>query len=465
MSYATKYSVLAIILVVAVSGCQQSLTMEFTEKQLTSTSQGHTIHHTQVFSKDGAWVVYDTRNDDTKIGSTGHIEMVHVATGEVKQLYAVPNQTEYGPGVGAATFSPAADRVIFIHGIRNADQLNPYGMTRRTGVAIDIDSPNYPIFMDARDITPPFTAGALRGGTHAHSWSGDGQWLSFTYNDWVIERLALSDSSVRDLRMVGVMIPGRVDVEEDMSHENHSGECFSVVVTHVVPNPSPGSDAIDKAFDECWIGTDGYLKPDGVWQHKAIAFQGNVRHASGKTVTEIFVVDLPNNLTTAVVDSPLEGTKISFPGVPYGIVQRRVTFMEKGVLGPRHWLRSTPDGSRVFFLSEDDEGIVQVYAVPTNGGSPVQLTHNVFDVQGQFNIHPDGKLMVYVADNSILVTSIEDGITRRITRRFDDEGKPIGAPSWSPDGSKIIYSRYVGNGENRFLQLFLLDYDFSLNSD
>src|SRR5690554_2219856 len=109
-------------------GKRPNQTMEFIERQLTQASQGHTIHHTQVFSPDGQWVVYDTRNDDTKIGSTGRIEMVNVLTGEVRLLYAVPHQNAYGPGVGAATFSPTEDRVIFIHGIRNANQTRPYGI-------------------------------------------------------------------------------------------------------------------------------------------------------------------------------------------------------------------------------------------------------------------------------------------------------------------------------------------------
>src|SRR5690606_964702 len=169
-------------------------------------------------------------------------------------LYRTESQTAYGPGVGAATFSPLDDRVLFIHGIRNADINRPYGVTRRTGVAVDIDRPGHPVFMDARDITPPFTRGALRGGTHAHSWSGDGQWISFTYNDYVMEQLAKTASGVRDLRTVGIMVPGTVKVPFDGSLENNSGICFSVVVTDVTENPEPGSDAIDKAFDECWIG-------------------------------------------------------------------------------------------------------------------------------------------------------------------------------------------------------------------
>src|SRR5690606_29080862 len=102
-----------------------------------------------------AWIVYDTRNDGTQIGSTGSIEMVATGSGDTRVLYRTANQTEYGPGVGAVTFSPLADTVLFIHGIRNANREHPYGFTRRTGVMIDVKNPLQPIFMDARDVRPP----------------------------------------------------------------------------------------------------------------------------------------------------------------------------------------------------------------------------------------------------------------------------------------------------------------------
>jgi Periplasmic component of the Tol biopolymer transport system len=441
---------------VSTFGPNQSVQMSFDEIQLTHARQGHTIHNTQVFSKNGEWIVYDTRNDDTQIGSTGSVEMVNAASGEVRVLYRTAHQTRYGPGVGAATFSPRRDRVLFIHGIRNADASRPYGMTRRTGVAIDIDRPNEPVFMDARDITPPFTKGALRGGTHAHSWSGDGQWISFTYNDYVMERLAESDTTVRDLRMVGVMVPGGVAVSPNTSLENNSGECFSVVVTDVTEHPAPGSDEIDRAFDECWVGTDGYLKPDGRRQSRALAFQGDVRDTAGNVVTEIFVIDLPSDITQAAPGRPLEGTTTTRPGVPVGVSQRRITFSERGVEGPRHWLRTTPDGELICFLAKDAKGVVQLFGVSPNGGERRQITRNDFPVQGPFNIDPDGEWVAYPADNSVFVTRFETGETHRVTRRFSDAEKPVGAPNWSPDGDAIAYNRYVGKGQNRFLQVFLL---------
>src|SRR5690606_9394331 len=131
--------------------------------------------------------------------------------------------------------------------------------------------------------------------THAHGWSADGQWISFTYNDYPLEQLSQTNPAVKDLRVVGVMAPlKKVAVSDGGSLENNSGELFSVVVTKVTELPKPGSDEIDKAFDEGWIGTNGYLKPDGTRQKRAIAFQGNVRNPEGKTVAEIFVADLPD---------------------------------------------------------------------------------------------------------------------------------------------------------------------------
>lgn len=430
--------------------------MKFQEIQLTQSAQGHTLHNTQAFSGDGQWIVYDTRNDDTQIGSTGSIEMVNVKTGEIKQLYRTEHQTTYGPGVGAATFSPVNDRVLFIHGIRNADAVHPYGVTRRTGVAIDTNRPGQPIFMDARDIIPPFTPGALRGGTHAHSWSGDGQWISFTYNDYVMEQLAKTDTSVRDLRMVGIMVPTRVDVPSDSTLENNSGTYFSVVVTDVTETPKPGSDEIDKAFDECWIGRDGYRRPDGSTQRRALAFQGDVRNTEGKTITEIFVVDLPDEIAADTDGQPLEGTASSRPGIPKGVLQRRITHSVHGVEGPRHWLRTTPDGSLICYLAKDQKGIIQLFGVSPNGGDPLQITHNKFSVQGPFNVDPSGKWIAYPADNSVFITEITTGKTERITPQFGDAGRPIGAPNWSPDGNTLAYNRFISEDNEPFLQIFLL---------
>ena len=42
--------------------------MRYREKQLTFLAQGHTINNLQVFSKDGKWIVYDTRTMILRFG-------------------------------------------------------------------------------------------------------------------------------------------------------------------------------------------------------------------------------------------------------------------------------------------------------------------------------------------------------------------------------------------------------------
>ncbi len=428
--------------------------MNFKETQLTFDESGHNIHNYQVFSPDDQWIVYDVRNQDSLITSTGSIRMVNVVSTEIKEIYTTFNQSAYGPGVGAASFSPKEDKVIFIHGIRNATEKNPYSFARRTGVAIDLKHPLQPIFMDARDVFNPFTPGALRGGTHAHSWSADGKWISFTYNDFIMDQLSKRDAHVKDLRTIGVMVPlKKVRVAEDTSFENNDGEMFSVVVAKVTETPAPGTDEIDRAFDECWIGEKGYKKSNGEWQERAIAFQGNIVTASGRVKTECFIADVPADVSKAQSGAPLEGTETTRPNVPLGATQRRITYTENGMEGPRHWLRTTSDGSLIAFLMKDKEGIVQIFGVSPNGGNVKQLTFNKFPVEGQFNFSPDDKYLAYPADNNIMITDLITGKVKRITK---DSDKPVGGVVWSNNGKMLAYNRYVQSENGSFIQIFLL---------
>ena len=427
--------------------------------QLTHNDGGHTLHNTECFSPNDEWIVYDTRNADSMIGNTGNIAMVNTKTGETRELYHTQNQTADGPGVGAATFSPTRNRVLFIHGVRNADKKNPYSATRRTGVAIDIANPFHPIFLDARNIVSPFTPGALRGGTHAHTWSADGKWISFTYNDYIIQQLGKTDPTLKDLRTVGVMVPDhRVKVPGDAGKENNDGEMFAVVVAAIKENPAPGSDEISKAFDEGWIGSKGYQRADGSWQHRAIAFQGEVKNADGTNKTEVFVVDLPEDLTQAVTGFPLEGTSSSRPNVPEGVIQRRLTYTQNGILGTRHWLRTTADGKIIAFLSKDQNGIVQVFGVSPNSGNISQLTFNNHPVQGTFNFSPDGKLITYLCKNSVYLTDIKMGKSRPISPRYSEEERPTGGVAWSNSGKMIAFNKYLRSDKTGkfFLQIFLI---------
>ena len=68
-----------------------------------------------------------------------------------------------------------------------------------------------------------------------------------------------------------------------------------MLVSETVPQPQPGSDQINRAYEEGWIGREGYRKADGSRQRWALAFIGDTLSASGEKLPEVFIVDLPEN--------------------------------------------------------------------------------------------------------------------------------------------------------------------------
>jgi hypothetical protein len=426
-----------IIGLILLNGCMVSNK----NNDLTVSPAGHTLHHNGVFSKNGQWIVFDGRNDDTKIGETSHIGIVNVLTGEEKIIYNTLNQTIFGPGVGAASFSPAEDKVIFIHGLADANAEKPYGMSRRTGVGVDINHPHQSFFYDARDVSSPYAPGSLRGGTHSHGWSGDGRLISFTYNDELVDA---------DLRVVGVMVPAEQPIKVDSVPGNNGGVMFSAVVTEVVKHPEPGSDQVSKAFDECWIGKNGYTRASGEHIPYAIAFQGNTISKEGKQVTEVFAVDI--NPEMILSDLEAVGKPGERPRVPHGIQQRRITYSEQGISDTRHWLRSSVDGKFIYALIKDQKGRNQLGQIEMASGNITALTSNDFSIDYPFNLDNKGYRIAYVAENGIYLFDLKTGVSLKTTG--NETGKIVGAPNFSPDGQMLVFNQYMKDksGED-FLQI------------
>jgi WD40 repeat protein len=417
------------------------------EHQLTHAPCGHILTNIGVWSPDGRWIVYDVRSDPAGSVFDGkRIEAVNVETGKIKTLY----QSRHGACCGVVTCDPREMKVVFILGPENPTPDWQYDQSHRHGVIVNFAHPGLAVNMDARDLTPPFTPGALRGGTHVHVWDGAGDWISFTYND------ALTETDVRD---VGIAVPNcSVSVTPDHPR-NLDGSYFSVIVTRTVPNPRPGSDEIERASEKAWIGTNGYVRPDGTRQKHALAFQGKVVTAQGKAIEEVFVVDLPDNLVSLAKKQTLESIG-ERPQPPAGVTQRRLTFTENrkypGLQGPRHWLRSSPDGTQIAFLMKDDSGVVQLWTISPNGGSPHQVTHNTKCIASAFSWSPDGRFIAHVMDNSVCETEVATGKTIRLTSRTDDMSAPRPeACVFSPDGNQMAYVKRVRMGKSWFNQVFI----------
>ncbi len=430
------------------------------ERQITFAAHGHILTNVNVWSADSEWIVYDVRSDADGGNFDGNrIERVNVRTGVVEVLYASRDNV----CCGVVTASPTDNRVVFIHGPEHPTPDWSYNFCHRRGVIVHMDGSGTATNVDACDLTPPFTAGALRGGSHVHVFSPDGMWIAFTYEDHVLWALSDSDDDLnqRDLnqRGVGVSLPaGPVVVSKDHCR-NHDGSYFTVLVTRTVNHPQPGSDEISRAFEDGWVGRDGYVRRDCSRQALAIAFQGQVVTAKGESISEVFIVDLPEDLTRPG-DSPLQGSSTTRPAPPCGVSQRRLTFTADlkfpGIQGPRHWMRSSPDGDRIAFLMKDDAGVVQIWTVSPNGGNSIQLTHNAYDIASTFTWSSDGHWIAHAMDGSVCVTSASTGVTRRLTLSSPPEYSPRPeACVFSPDAKQIAYVRPVSSEGHTWNQIFV----------
>ncbi len=411
------------------------------ETQITHGPGGRILTNVNVWSPDSRRIVYDTRSDTNGTRFDGsRIEVVDVETGAIRTVYTSRN----GAFCGVATFHPTLDRVVFILGPEHPTPDWQYGPSHRQGVLVDLARPNVAVNLEARDLMPPFTPGALRGGTHVHAYSPDGAWVGFTYNDAAL-------SGLSDQRNVGVSGPfGAVTVPA--GDRNHSSVAFSVLVTQTTARPTPGSDEIQRAFEEGWVGDSGYLRPDGTRQNRALAFLGEVIAPDGAPIIEVFIVDLPDDLTVPGDLGPLEGTATLRPAPPRGTIQRRLTFTADrpfpGVEGPRHWVRSSPDGTQIAFLMRDDAGLPQIWTILPAGGAPRQMTRDTWGVASAFTWSPDSRNIAYIADNSVFVVAADSGESRRLTPRSPDADAPLPlACVFSPKGQRIAFLRRLAETE------------------
>ncbi|NUN98387.1 MAG: DUF3748 domain-containing protein, partial [Candidatus Omnitrophica bacterium] len=402
-------------------------------------------------SPDCKWVAYDTRAFGSfgGIGNTLNLEKVHTDTQGIVVMYTAPNVIPvngFGPGTAAVSFFREGDTVIAIRGLDGVQ----YADVARFGAMISPTDgsvgPYGYVVSDARDATLPFTPGALRGGSHRHEPSGDGQWVGFTYNDQVMKAL------LKNLRTIGVTKLGiPVDVDDTLGNQDGS---FTVLVVKVKPQAeiTPGSDDIFQGSDDAWVGENGYQKPDGSWQ-RARAFIGRTVPATGGVRNEVYIVDIPEDITVPGPDGPLEGTATTFPMPPAGTVQRRLTYSASDCGGI---IRCSLDGKWIAFTRAG-----QIWIISPLGGDPIQVTSLAASASKPW-WDPTGEYLYCVSDNSIWRTNVivgdpDFGVSERITDPTLYPGRAPDALCVAPDGQWIAFNRSLNRGDGVYLnQVFIV---------
>ena len=402
-------------------------------KQVTFAPRHHQLTNTRTWTADSQLLVFDVRPSGASFtGKT--IERVNVQTGAVEILYAA----QHGAHVGVVTVHPAMDKYVFIHGPEHPDENWQYDFHHRRGV---VTYQGVAHNLDAMDISAPYTPGALRGGSHVHVYSPNGQFVSFTYNDHVLHQRAAS----LDLRNVGVATPYGPVTPDGQHPREYGGSHWSVLVSRTTPTPVPGSDEINRAYEEGWVG------------NHALAFIGDTLSINGARIPELFIVTLPESEQDwkQQGDAPLAGTETTMPAPPAGVMQRRLTFTHHrrypGLVNtPRHWVRANPQATQIAFLMRDEAGVVQLWLISPQGRDLRQLTHNVNDIQSAFNWHPSGEWLGFVLDNRMAICHARSGEITFLTA--DHENPPSAdAVVFSPDGKHLAWMQDV----NGYRQLWI----------
>ena len=188
----------------------------------------------------------------------------------------------------------------------------------------------------------------------------------------------------------------------------------------------------------------------------ARAFLGTVLSTGRKNVKELFIVDIPADLTNPGSFGPLSGTTDIMPMPPEGTLQRRLTFTANSPSpGCSGIVRSNPEGTTIAYLAKDKNGIDQVFLMSPLGNNPRQLTSFDNPVQSGVRWHPDGTHVCFLWNNSIVITNVKDKSWGKITS--PTQPKPS-ALVWSHDGRTIAYNRNIPDEKSgkSFAQIFVI---------
>ena len=94
----------------------------------------------------------------------------------------------------------------------------------------------------------------------------------------------------------------------------------------------------------------------------------------------------------------------------------------------------SPDGTKIAFISERNEGVYQIYVMDADGTNQIRLTDGPREKR-EPDWSPDGGKIAFTVYEALAHIDVmdADGANRR---RFEDEASD---PSWSPDGQQMAF--------------------------
>ncbi|GHK55520.1 hypothetical protein KPZU09_52560 [Klebsiella pneumoniae] len=164
-----------------------------------------------------------------------------------------------------------------------------------------------------------------------------------------------------DLRNVGVAAPYGPVTPQGQHPREYGGSHWCVLVSRTTPAPAPGSDEINRAYEEGWVG------------NHTLAFIGDTLAENGDKVPELFIVDLPQDEAGWKQRRGAAGRYRNHNAGAAGGRQPASFDLHPPSPLPGTGERPAPLGARqsrataIAFLMRDDAGVVQLWLISPQG--------------------------------------------------------------------------------------------------